>query len=54
MSVLILVAWAMSIAVLVNRSYVTASANLATDLARYGSNATRVEYGLARLSRTDP
>lgn len=39
-SVLILVAWAMSIAVLVNRSYVTASANLATDLARYGSNAT--------------
>ncbi len=27
-------------AVLVNRSYVSASANLATDLARYGSNAT--------------
>ncbi len=41
MSILILVAWAVSMAALVNRSYVqAASSNLATDLARYGSNAT--------------
>ena len=39
-SILILVAWVVSMAVLVNRSYLHASsANLATDLARYGSNA---------------
>jgi transglutaminase-like putative cysteine protease len=39
-SVLIVIAWAASMAVLVNRSYLQASAaNLATDLARYGSNA---------------
>jgi transglutaminase-like putative cysteine protease len=39
-SVLIVVAWVVSMAVLVNRSYLQASgANLATDLARYGSNA---------------
>src|SRR5258705_4736399 len=39
-SVLIVIAWAASMAVLVNRSYLQASAaSLATDLARYGSNA---------------
>jgi transglutaminase-like putative cysteine protease len=39
-SVLFVVAWVASMAVLVNRSYLQASAtNLATDLARYGSNA---------------
>ena len=39
-SILIVVAWVVSMAVLVNRSYLHASAaNLATDLARYGSNA---------------
>jgi len=39
-SLLIVAAWAVSMAVLVNRSYLQASAaNLATDLARYGSNA---------------
>src|SRR5262252_1900934 len=39
-SILVLVAWAGVMAVLVNRSYVQASSNLATDLARYGSTAT--------------
>ena len=39
-SVLFVVAWVASMAVLVNRSYLQASAtHLATDLARYGSNA---------------
>ena len=39
-SVLFVLAWIASMAVLVNRSYLQASAtNLATDLARYGSNA---------------
>src|SRR5258705_13054423 len=39
-SILIVAAWVVSMAVLVNRSYLHASAaNLATDLARYGSNA---------------
>ena len=39
-SVLFVLAWVASMAVLVNRSYLQASAtNLATDLARYGSNA---------------
>src|SRR5882672_10227461 len=39
-SVLIVIAWAASMAALVNRSYLhAAAANLATDLARYGSNA---------------
>ena len=39
-SVLFVVAWVASMAVLVKRSYIDASAaNLATDLARYGSNA---------------
>ena len=40
MSVLVLVAWAVSMAALVNRSYLhPAGTNLATDLARYGTNA---------------
>ena len=39
MSLLILIAWAAAMAVLVNRSYIQASASLATDLARYGSAA---------------
>src|SRR5438132_8973669 len=39
-SILIVVGWVVAIAVLVNRSYFhSAAANLATDLARYGSNA---------------
>src|SRR5258706_11757529 len=39
-SIVILVAWVASMAVLVNKSYLHASsANLATDLARYGSSA---------------
>jgi transglutaminase-like putative cysteine protease len=39
-SLLVLIAWAGTMAVLVKRTYVEASAvNLATDLARYGSNA---------------
>src|SRR5438128_943454 len=39
-SILLLVAWVASMAVLVNKSYLhAASANLATDLARYGSAA---------------
>jgi transglutaminase-like putative cysteine protease len=41
LSALILIAWAAVIGLLVNRSYLQASsANLATDLARYGSAAT--------------
>ena len=36
---LILVAWVAVMAILVNRSYVQATGNLATDLARYGSTA---------------
>lgn len=36
---LILIAWAAQMAALVNRSYLQASTNLATDLARYGSSA---------------
>ena len=39
-SILVLVAWVGVMAVLVNRSYLQASSNLATDLARYGSTAT--------------
>src|SRR5258705_3784467 len=39
-SIIILAAWVASMTVLVKRSYVdAATANLATDLARYGSNA---------------
>jgi hypothetical protein len=39
LSLLILLAWAISLGVLINRSYAGASTNLATDLARYGSSA---------------
>jgi transglutaminase superfamily protein len=39
-SVVVLVAWAAVMALLINRSYLQASSNLATDLARYGSTAT--------------
>ena len=39
-SIFVLVAWVAVMAVLVNRSYLQASSNLATDLARYGSSAT--------------
>lgn len=38
-SVLVLIAWVTTMAVLVNRSYLQASVNLATDLSRYGSTA---------------
>jgi transglutaminase-like putative cysteine protease len=38
-SVLALVAWIAAMGVLINRSYLQASGNLATDLARYGSTA---------------
>ncbi|MBI3491762.1 MAG: transglutaminase domain-containing protein [Acidobacteria bacterium] len=38
-SILILAGWVAVLAVLINRSYVQASASLATDLARYGSGA---------------
>ncbi|MDP6582305.1 MAG: transglutaminase-like domain-containing protein [Vicinamibacterales bacterium] len=36
---LVLIAWVATMAVLVNRSYLQASVNLATDLSRYGSTA---------------
>ena len=39
-SLFVLLAWIGVMAVLVNRSYLQASSNLATDLARYGSSAT--------------
>jgi transglutaminase-like putative cysteine protease len=39
-SLLVLVAWLGVMALVVNRSYLQASSNLATDLARYGSSAT--------------
>src|SRR5687768_15240821 len=39
-SVLILIAWVACMAVLVQRTYLQASGNLATDLARYGPTAT--------------
>ena len=39
LSLLILIAWIAVMAVLVNRSYLQANGNLATDLARYGSSA---------------
>ena len=40
LSALVLVSWVASMAWLVDRSYLQASTNLATDLARYGSTAT--------------
>ena len=39
-SLFVLIAWAGVMALVVNRSYLQASTNLATDLARYGSSAT--------------
>ena len=39
LTLLVLVAWVAVMAALVNRSYVQATGNLATDLARYGSSA---------------
>jgi hypothetical protein len=39
-SLLVLLAWLGVMGLLVNRSYLQASSNLATDLARYGSSAT--------------
>ena len=39
LSVLMIIAWVAVMAVLVNRSYLQATGNLATDLARYGSSA---------------
>src|SRR5207237_7793049 len=39
-SLVVLVAWLAVMALVVNRSYLQASSNLATDLARYGSSAT--------------
>jgi transglutaminase-like putative cysteine protease len=39
LSLLVLVAWMAVMAILVNRSYLHATGNLATDLARYGSSA---------------
>ncbi len=39
LSAVVLLLWALQMAALVNRSYLQASPNLATDLARYGSNA---------------
>jgi transglutaminase-like putative cysteine protease len=39
LSIVVLIAWAAVMTTLVNRSYLHASANLATDLARYGSSA---------------
>jgi hypothetical protein len=38
-SILALMAWVVTMGVLINRSYLQASGNLATDLARYGSTA---------------
>jgi len=62
-SVLILVGWVGQMAVLVNRSYVQASsANLATDLARYGSSAQwrgvyyrgeKIGFTVSQTVRTD-
>src|SRR5687767_14713790 len=40
LSILVLIAWVACMAMLVNRSYLQASTNLATDLARYGPTAT--------------
>src|SRR2546423_2611746 len=39
-SLIVLIAWLAVMALVVNRSYLLASSNLATDLARYGSSAT--------------
>ena len=60
---IVLVAWMVTMAVLVNRSYVQASpANLATDLARYGSTAVwrgvyyrgeKIGFTVSQTTRTD-
>jgi hypothetical protein len=39
LSLLVLIAWAATMAVLVNRSYLEASVNLATGLSQYGATA---------------
>jgi hypothetical protein len=62
-SVLIVIAWLACMAVLVNRSYVqAASANLATDLARYGPTAVwkgvyyrgeKIGFTVSQTTRTD-
>ena len=63
LALLVLVAWIAVMAVLVNRSYVQASpANLATDLARYGSTAVwrgvyyrgeKIGFTVSQTTRTD-
>jgi transglutaminase-like putative cysteine protease len=63
LSLVMLVAWVASMAVLVNRSYLQASpANLATDLARYGSTAVwrgvyyrgeKIGFTVSQTVRTD-
>src|SRR5262245_24086235 len=60
---LVLAAWIVTIAVLVNRSYVQASpTNLATDLARYGSTAVwrgvyyrgeKIGFTVSQATKTD-
>src|SRR5687767_1483772 len=62
-SVLVLVAWAATMAALVNRSYLQAStANLATDLAKYGPTAVwrgvyyrgeKIGFTVSQTTRTD-
>ena len=62
-ALLVLVAWMVTMAVLVNRSYVQASpATLATDLARYGSTAVwrgvyyrgeKIGFTVSQTTRTD-
>jgi transglutaminase-like putative cysteine protease len=63
LSLLVLIAWGACMAVLVNRSYLqAASANLATDLARYGPTATwrgvyyrgeKIGFTVSQTIRTD-
>jgi transglutaminase-like putative cysteine protease len=59
---LVLAAWVVTMITLVNRSYVQASANLATDLARYGSTAVwrgvyyrgeKIGFTVSQTTRTD-
>src|SRR5687767_16042365 len=62
LSVLVLIAWVACMANLVNRSYLQASTNLATDLARYGPTATwrgvyyrgeKIGFTVSQTIRTD-
>src|ERR671918_24188 len=62
LSFMILVAWIATMALLVNRSYVQATGNLATDLARYGSSAQwrgvyyrgeKIGFTVSQLQATD-